>query len=96
VITDRKESTFFANVFLDGSHGAISVDARPGGSVASALRSRAPIFFSDSRCEKSAQTATTEEPKAEKTPEEKAEELRRYLEHLRPEDFGGQWKSEDV
>ena len=27
-------------------------------------------------------------PKTERTPEEKAEELRRYLEGLNPEDFG--------
>jgi bifunctional DNase/RNase len=96
VITDLKESTFFANIYLEGVQGTISVDARPSDSIAIALRSRAPIFIIDSLFEKSAQPAGAEEPPAEKSPEEKAEELRRYLEHLRPEDFGGQWKSEDL
>ncbi|HSQ61228.1 MAG TPA: bifunctional nuclease family protein [Acidobacteriota bacterium] len=96
VITDLKESTFFANIFLDGAHGTISVDARPSDSIAIALRSRAPIFIVDSLFEKSSQPSGAEEPPAEKSPEEKAEELRRYLEQLRPEDFGGQWKSEDL
>jgi bifunctional DNase/RNase len=96
VITDLRESTFFANIFLDGGQGSISVDARPSDSIAIALRSHAPIFIMDFLFDKSAQTAVTEEPEAEKSPEAKAEELRRYLEELRPEDFGGQWKSEDL
>jgi bifunctional DNase/RNase len=96
VITDLRESTFFANIFLDGGQGAISVDARPSDSIAIALRSHAPIFIMDFLFDKSAQTAVGEEPQVEKSPEAKAEELRRYLEELRPEDFGGQWKSEDL
>ena len=98
VITDLKESTFFANIFLDGGQGAVSIDARPSDSIAIALRSRAPIFIVDFLFDKSAQTVatTSEEPQDEKSPEAKAEELRRFLEDLRPEDFGGQWKSEDL
>ncbi len=95
VITDLKESTFFASIYLDGGHGPVSVDARPSDSIAVALRSRAPIFIMDSLFEKSTQTAAPELP-AEKSPEEKAEELRRYLEGLHPEDFGSQWKTEDL
>ena len=96
VISDLKESTFFAHIFLVGGHGPVSVDARPSDSIAVALRSRAPIFILDSLFEKSAQTTTTTETPAEKSPEEKAEELRRYLEGLHPEDFGSQWKTEDL
>ncbi|HEU4725002.1 MAG TPA: bifunctional nuclease family protein [Candidatus Eisenbacteria bacterium] len=95
VITDLKESTFFASIFLDGGHGPVSVDARPSDSIAVALRSRAPIFIIDSLFEKSTQNPAPESP-AEKSPEEKAEELRRYLEGLHPEDFGSQWKTEDL
>ncbi len=97
VISDLKESTFFANIYLDGGHGTIAVDARPSDSIAIALRSRAPIFIVDTLFDKSARTTgAAETTPSEKTPEEKAEELRRFLEHLRPEDFGGQWKSEDL
>ncbi len=98
VITDLKDSTFFANVFLDGGQGAISVDARPSDSIAIALRARAPIFIMDFLFDKSAQAtpAAAEDPQPEKSPEAKAEELRRFLEELRPEDFGGQWKSEEL
>jgi bifunctional DNase/RNase len=95
VISDLKESTFFAHIFLDGGHGPVSVDARPSDSIAVALRSRAPIFIVDSLFDKSTQTTGPDSP-AEKSPEEKAEELRRYLEGLHPEDFGSQWKAEDL
>jgi bifunctional DNase/RNase len=95
VISDLKESTFFAHIYLEGGHGPVSVDARPSDSIAVALRSKAPIFILDSLFEKSMQTPGPDAP-AEKSPEEKAEELRRYLEGLHPEDFGSQWKTEDL
>ncbi|TMQ50855.1 MAG: bifunctional nuclease family protein [Candidatus Eisenbacteria bacterium] len=87
VITDLKDSTFFANIYVDGGSGAVPVDARPSDSIAIALRARAPIFIMDKLFEKSAAENITP-PKLERTAEEKAEELRRYLEGLNPEDFG--------
>lgn len=94
VISDLKESTFFANIYLDGGSGAVSIDARPSDSIAIALRSRAPIFIVDRLFEKSAQEAPQVTP-TEKTAEEKAEDLRRYLEGLDPEDFG-KWNPEEL
>jgi bifunctional DNase/RNase len=96
VITDLKESTFFASIYIDDGQGTLSIDARPSDSIAVALRARAPIFIVDALFDKSAQSASTEETTAEKSPEEKAEELRRYLESLHPEDFGSQWKAEGL
>jgi bifunctional DNase/RNase len=96
VIHDLRDSTFYANIYLEGGHGTVAVDARPSDSIAIALRSRAPIFIVDTLFEKSAQPGAAEAAPTDKTPEEKAEELRRFLEGLRPEDFGGQWKSEDL
>jgi uncharacterized protein len=87
VITDLKDSTFFANIYVDGGSGAVAIDARPSDSIAIALRSRAPIFIMDKLFEKSA-AENISPPRTERTAEEKAEELRRYLEGLNPEDFG--------
>jgi bifunctional DNase/RNase len=87
VITDLKDSTFFANIYVDGGSGAVAIDARPSDSIAIALRSRAPIFIMDKLFEKSVAENITP-PKTERTAEERAEELRRYLEGLNPEDFG--------
>ena len=94
VITDLKDTTFFANIYLDGGGGAVPVDARPSDSIAIALRSRVPIFVVDEVFQKSARKPTDTAP-PDKSPEEKAEELRRYLEDMNPEDFG-KWNPEDL
>lgn len=94
VITDLKDTTFFANVYVDGGHGAVPVDARPSDSIALALRTRVPIFVVDAVFQKSAREPGVTTP-TEKSPEEKAEELRRYLEELNPEDFG-KWNPEEL
>lgn len=91
VITDLKDSTFFASIYLDAGSGAVAIDARPSDSIAIALRSHAPIFIIDKLFDKSMEPQAG----AEKSPEEKAEDLRHFLEELRPEDFG-KWNPEDV
>jgi bifunctional DNase/RNase len=94
VITDLKDSTFFASIYLDAGAGAVAIDARPSDSIAIALRSHAPIFIVDKLFEKSMEPQAMGSP-PEKSPEEKAEELRHFLEELRPEDFG-KWNPEDT
>jgi len=97
VITDLKDTTFFASIYLDAGNGPVPVDARPSDSIAIALRARVPIFVVDRVLEQSAQPAPSKEsaPDGQKSPEEKAEELRRYLEEMNPEDFG-KWNPEDL
>lgn len=94
VITDLKESTFFASIYLDAGSGAVAIDARPSDSIAIALRSHAPIFIIDKLFDKLEPSGAAGSP-PEKTPEEKAEDLRHFLEELRPEDFG-KWNPEDL
>ena len=91
VISDLRENTFFASVFIERDAEVLSLDARPSDSIAIALRAKAPIYAN----EKLLQPAPTadeeaggEEPPRPLTDEEKAEQLRRYLEKLNPEDFG--------
>lgn len=80
VIADLRDNTFFANLIVERAPDVLSVDARPSDSIAVALRCKAPIYVDDRLLE--------HQPQAEKSEEEKAEELRRYLENLDPEDFG--------
>jgi len=94
VITDLKDTTFFANVYLDNNGRAVQIDARPSDSIAIALRSRVPIFVVDEVFKKSAREPAVSTP-PDKSPEEKAEDLRRYLEDMNPEDFG-KWNPEDL
>jgi bifunctional DNase/RNase len=98
VIADLRENTFFASIFLERDSDVLSIDARPSDSIALALRAKAPIYVNETllqpppreeagapegEAESEAETETRE-----LTEEEKAEQLRRYLERLNPEDFG--------
>jgi bifunctional DNase/RNase len=80
VIADLRDNTFFANLIVERAPEVLSVDARPSDSIAIALRCQAPIFVDDRLLEHQTQP--------EKSEAERAEELRRYLENLDPEDFG--------
>jgi bifunctional DNase/RNase len=91
VIVDLRENTFFASIFVERESEVLSIDARPSDSIAVALRSKAPIYVSEKLLQPPpGETAAegAEEPRRELTDAEKAEQLRRYLEKLNPEDFG--------
>ncbi|HYM82166.1 MAG TPA: bifunctional nuclease family protein [Candidatus Limnocylindria bacterium] len=91
LIADLRENTFFASVIVERESEVLSVDARPSDSIALALRAKAPIFVNEKLLQPPPHEAEAEggegEPR-ELTEEEKAEQLRRYLERLNPEDFG--------
>ena len=91
VISDLRDNTFFASVFIERDAEVLSLDARPSDSVAIALRAKAPIYANEKLLQPpptADEEASGEEPPRELTEEEKAEQLRRYLEKLNPEDFG--------
>jgi len=46
VITDLRESTFYARIHFDTASGPVDVDSRPSDAVALAVRSNTPIFVS--------------------------------------------------
>ena len=93
VISDLRENTFYASVFVQRESDVLALDARPSDSIALALRAQAPIFVNEKLLQpppkaEEAEAEGPERPPRELTEEEKAEQLRRYLEKLNPEDFG--------
>jgi bifunctional DNase/RNase len=90
VISELRESTFYATVLVQREGEVLSIDARPSDSIAVALRAKAPIFVNEELLQESAPPSDEEggEEQPELTEEEKAEQLRRFLEKLNPEDFG--------
>lgn len=91
VISDLRENTFFASVIVEHGSEVLSVDARPSDSIALALRAKAPIYVNEKLLQPAPAEEATPEEGGEPRPltdEEKAEQLRRYLEKLNPEDFG--------
>ena len=93
VIADLRENTFYASVLVQRDSEVLSIDARPSDSIAVALRAKAPIFVNEKLLQpppRQEERPGAEEPPPERplTDEEKAEQLRRFLEKLNPEDFG--------
>jgi uncharacterized protein len=89
-ITKVENRTFYAELHISRSSGAVHIDARPSDSIAIALRFEAPIFAQESLLTalllEEGQTAP--ETLAEPSHEMSADQLKEYLENLRPEDFG--------
>jgi bifunctional DNase/RNase len=99
-ITRVASRTYFAELHLASRDGSVLVDARPSDSIALALRFQAPIFANESLLTAGlVEDASSEEIDSEElsgpgaSPREEprpmsADELKSYLENLRPEDFG--------
>lgn len=47
VITDQRDSTYYARIFLGRDRDVVAVDARPSDSIALALRTGAPIYLEE-------------------------------------------------
>jgi bifunctional DNase/RNase len=81
VVSDLKENTFYALIYLGLNGDTIAVDARPSDAIALALRARAPIFVE----EKVIDNAKTVDFAPEKGDTER---LQKWLESLDPDDMG--------
>ncbi len=92
-ITRVQNSTYFAELHLEGHDGFAQLDARPSDSIAIALRLDAPIFADESLLgeleDAVASSANDASLLAQTTSEElTSEQLKQYLAKLQPEDFG--------
>jgi bifunctional DNase/RNase len=81
VVSELKDDTFFAVIWLDREGELISVDSRPSDALALALRLDCPIYVEE-KVLKSSKLASTVSDKVNN------EELRRWLEGLNDEDLG--------
>jgi bifunctional DNase/RNase len=82
VITELKDDTFFAVLFLRQGNEPIAIDARPSDAIALALRADCPIFVEEKVMEL-AKLNTSGPPEGPT-----AEQLRGWLEGLNDEDLG--------
>ncbi len=81
VVTELKDDTFYALIWLERNGTTISIDSRPSDALALALRTDAPIYVDDSVL-KSSKVASAVSDKVG------SDELRRWLENLGDEDLG--------
>jgi bifunctional DNase/RNase len=81
VVSDLKDDTFYAVIWLERNGELISVDSRPSDALAIALRMDCPIFVDDTVLK----TSRDNSPVAEVS---NNEDLRKWLESLSDEDLG--------
>lgn len=81
VVTELREDTFFAVIWLERDGRVISIDSRPSDALALALRVDCPIFVEDDVL-KSSKLASSVSDRVS------SEELRKWLENLNDEDLG--------
>jgi bifunctional DNase/RNase len=81
VVTELREDTFFAVIWLERDGHIISIDSRPSDALALALRMDCPIFVEDDVL-KSSKLASSVSDRVS------SEELRKWLENLNDEDLG--------
>ena len=81
VVSDLKEDTFYAVIWLERNGELISVDSRPSDALALALRVDCPIFVEDEVLKSSKISSAISEKST-------SEELRKWLEGLSDEDLG--------
>jgi bifunctional DNase/RNase len=93
-ITRVESNTYFGELHLDRDGKSLRVDSRPSDAIAIALRLDAPIYASDALLvsaeeeEESSEFSVPPDTGARDSTEVSAEQLKEYLEQLRPEDFG--------
>ena len=81
-ITELKEQTFYAAIYIKNGDDVLRIDARPSDSIALALKSKAPIFVNNELFNLSA-----DQKKSQGLPADE-ESLKERLKRINPEDFG--------
>jgi bifunctional DNase/RNase len=83
VVTELKDETFYAVIWLEREGQVVSIDSRPSDALALALRVDCPIFVEDEVLKSS-----TSKQAASPVAAVNSEELRKWLEDLGDDDLG--------
>ena len=81
VVSDLKENTFYALIYVEVGDAVTAIDARPSDAIALALRTKAPILVEESVID-NAKTLDVGTEQAD------AERLEKWLEGLDPDELG--------
>ncbi|HKS65784.1 MAG TPA: bifunctional nuclease family protein [Candidatus Acidoferrales bacterium] len=81
VVSDLKDDTFYALIWMERDGQTLSMDSRPSDALALALRLDCPIFVEDEVLKTSKMASMVSEKSS-------GEELRKWLENLNDEDLG--------
>ncbi len=81
VVNDVRDNTFYAMIHCRYDNKSLLIDSRPSDAIALALRTDSPIFVEEEVVNKAHSLKFDENL-------EDSEKLKKWLESLKPEDFG--------
>lgn len=81
VVNDVRDNTFYALIYCRFNNQVITIDSRPSDAIALSLRVEAPIFVEEDVVKKAHSLKFDENL-------EGSEKLKKWLENLKPENFG--------
>ena len=84
LVNELKDNTFYATISVDHNGNTLRIDSRPSDAIALALRVKAPIFVE----EKVIEAAKSIEVPESDTKVEDKDQWSKWLENLKPQDFG--------
>ena len=87
VVSELRDRTFFAEIYLRGSAGVEMVSARPSDAIALAVRTGAQIFVAVEVLEEAGYVAPSDGD--DLVAEAQVEEFRAFLDTVNPDDFAG-------
>ena len=88
VITELRETTYYAEIRLHIDGRALTVSSRPSDAIALAARLGTPLFVADDLLDAEGVVLSgDDEADADTNPEELVEQFRDFIEGIRPEDF---------
>jgi hypothetical protein len=82
-VTDLKDNTFFAKIYIQRGSEVFAIDARPSDSIALAIRTHSPIFVARSVFESHKHALESRDA----PPDDAEDKLRKYLRDLDPGEF---------
>ena len=91
VVDAMSDTTFYARLYLRQGDEQVVADARPSDALALAIKFQAPIYVAEAVLEAAGRRADhavpAETPRPQRREETAEEDVRSWLENLRPEDF---------
>jgi bifunctional DNase/RNase len=84
VITELRDTTYFADLHLKSPNGVVHVSSRPSDAIALAVRTGCPIFAEEDVLD---EAGFVEEADDDVDPDEVVEEFRQFIDNVSPDDF---------
>ena len=85
LVSELKDNTFYAEISMISGGNTLKIDSRPSDAIALALRVKAPIFVNEAVIEA---TKSLDMPDTSKVNTQDKDQWKKWLDNIKPQDFG--------